>query len=921
MNWFKSDLQMQTPGDSINWLKDDPCCIDGNSSAEDVIKSVDDYLRRCHEVELEIIGITDHNFIGRIYLQKLIERNGIIAGELDRKPIVIFPGFEIEISQGIGVHFLCLFDPSTPLQVIDDIVTTLGLPSTRRVESNRVIPSNKTFDELLRIVQEDPHHNGIVIAAHPLSESGILNDRFLTEHFQQYILKDPRLLAIEIPRPLNSLSAGWRRLLKSGNDCHPDWRREHPIATVMSSDCYSLNESDKGYIGKRHSWIRMSDFTIEGLRQSMRDHHSRILLQEECPDNSKNFGHITSLKIENVAFLEDKEIHFSPNFNCIIGGRGSGKSSILEYIRLCTNFEYTDSGLENFDRIKNTIDSNSKLQLTWEGVSGQDIFEYDFYSKRSKVMRDEEVIDEDTIFKRLGIQIYSQRQITNIANKTENLIPIIDQISGEAIKTLNSEEESLMDEIRVYQQESNKLTRKLKERRIINQEIIELQKQWDSFIAVKEENNKRLEAQDARRYLEQVQTDKNQIMEEWNSHLEIVEKHHVRLDLTDKSWDNQGFFNNLDESIFEAKKGLAAKVRLALKEFSDTIIEETIDNEAYPNVLTDLERADTDFLSACEREGLKPEELEILEGVNDQKNIKQLKLNELDDEILELYESEEKLKELFNSLYEVWDKQTIVRKEKVDIILNSNAVPKLSQNNQPFISVDITSMNDINDFFLHWNSIKINRTTRLGRNWTEVGEIIFDQFKKSTEFRTPWDVLMHFGKSEVNLLDELEGYFDQLQELLNTEHEWDELMLKRVNDQIDVTLFREDGTRAGSLLDNGLSDGQKNTAILTLLFADGTSPIIIDQPEDELDSDFIYNQLVPLIRNIKNNRQIIISSHNANLPVNGDADLIYALKTDMGRGVLRQQGGLDREAVREGILDIMEGSEEAFRKRKEKYFS
>lgn len=332
MKWYKCDLQMQTPGDYLNWVKDDPCYLSGEPSQEELTDSVDQYLRRCHNVELEIIGITDHNFIGRNYLQKLIERNRIIAHEVGRDPLIIYPGFEIEIAQGNGVHMLCLFDPSTSLQVIDEIVTYLGLPTNRRVQAGRILPANVTFDEVIRVVQEDSYNNGIVIAAHPLAESGMLNDRFLSEHFQQYMLTDSRLLAIEVPSPIESLSKGWQRLLKSENDCSPDWRRPHPIATIMSSDCYSICESDKGYIGKRFSWIRMSDNTIEALRQAMRDHQSRITLQDTNPKDKIKYGRVKSLRIENVAFLEDTTIHFSPNFNCIIGGRGAGKSSILEYM-------------------------------------------------------------------------------------------------------------------------------------------------------------------------------------------------------------------------------------------------------------------------------------------------------------------------------------------------------------------------------------------------------------------------------------------------------------------------------------------------------------------------------------------------------------------------------------------------------------
>jgi len=116
-----------------------------------------------------------------------------------------------------------------------------------------------------------------------------------------------------------------------------------------------------------------------------------------------------------------------------------------------------------------------------------------------------------------------------------------------------------------------------------------------------------------------------------------------------------------------------------------------------------------------------------------------------------------------------------------------------------------------------------------------------------------------------------------------------------------------------------LSTGQKNTAILSLLLALGNGPVLIDQPEDELDSQFLFRELVPMFRKSKMRRQLIIVTHNANIPVNADAELVYALEARGGRGVCKAQGGLDMKEVTKEVLEIMEGSEEAFRRRKEKY--
>jgi hypothetical protein len=147
---------------------------------------------------------------------------------------------------------------------------------------------------------------------------------------------------------------------------------------------------------------------------------------------------------------------------------------------------------------------------------------------------------------------------------------------------------------------------------------------------------------------------------------------------------------------------------------------------------------------------------------------------------------------------------------------------------------------------------------------------------------------------------------------------WEDVRISRINDGIEVELLREDGTTAGAM-SGTLSEGQRNTVLLNLMLAKGDGPIIIDQPEDELDSNFIYKTLVQDLRATKSKRQLIIATHNANIPVNADAEQIFALEARDGRGKLRAQGGLDRKNVAGAVLDIMEGSEQAFKRRSEKY--
>jgi len=114
-----------------------------------------------------------------------------------------------------------------------------------------------------------------------------------------------------------------------------------------------------------------------------------------------------------------------------------------------------------------------------------------------------------------------------------------------------------------------------------------------------------------------------------------------------------------------------------------------------------------------------------------------------------------------------------------------------------------------------------------------------------------------------------------------------------------------------------LSRGQRCTALLPLLLARQTAPLIIDQPEDNLDNHFIYETIVESIKRLKPNRQMIFITHNANIPVLGDADLVVVLNSDGKKGFIEKSGSLDD--CRAEIIDLLEGGEEAFEQRRKRY--
>jgi ABC-type cobalamin/Fe3+-siderophores transport system ATPase subunit len=123
----------------------------------------------------------------------------------------------------------------------------------------------------------------------------------------------------------------------------------------------------------------------------------------------------------------------------------------------------------------------------------------------------------------------------------------------------------------------------------------------------------------------------------------------------------------------------------------------------------------------------------------------------------------------------------------------------------------------------------------------------------------------------------------------------------------------------------GLSTGQKATAVLLLLLLESEAPLVVDQPEDDLDNRFIADGVVPTMKDEKRKRQFVFSTHNANIPVLGDAELIIGLSTGLFDGNVQMRvnkdhmGSIDLQPVREMVEEILEGGKTAFEMRRQKY--
>ena len=117
-----------------------------------------------------------------------------------------------------------------------------------------------------------------------------------------------------------------------------------------------------------------------------------------------------------------------------------------------------------------------------------------------------------------------------------------------------------------------------------------------------------------------------------------------------------------------------------------------------------------------------------------------------------------------------------------------------------------------------------------------------------------------------------------------------------------------------------LSDGQRHTILLTVaMLAETNVPLVIDQPEDDLDNAFIFSSIVSTLRAIKERRQVILVTHNANIAVLGDSELLLPMYRENDCGKSKNRGSIDTETTKRCVMDILEGGPAAFLRRREMY--
>lgn len=932
--FFKCDLQVQTPEDAQHWDSSDPVRI-GNPRAEaDLQEKARQFLGRCHEVDLEVIAVTDHNFASRVverelFLTHIIEQNRAVARDRNRNPLIIFPGFEVDV----GFHLLCIFEPGTALPTVSDHLTTLGLAPSVRFSGGRFAPlrSNNqpvALDEVLRVVQDQ--FGGLVIAAHAFSADGIANESLNAEDFL-----NEKLLAVEVSSvPLTSRA----QHILLGNDAV--WARKRRVAYLMSSDCKKLRSArpdDANFIGYRHTWIKMSQPSIEGLRQAFLDQahaiaeqrpeESRIRFGATRPEDKLSYPRIRGIKIAGAAFLNDQEHEFSPHLNTLIGGRGAGKSSVVEYLRLSLDRSKTILGhlaTSNFDKLKRTLEAGGKVEVSIEKDKKTWRLEFTLGSG-PKVVEGEPIPDIARFFQ---TRILSQGEISELAEDRAARARIIDDLIRPQLDDLSRQAADITRQIKLLDEKILRRSELEERKRVLETERLDYKGKTERLKQLEQplkDWKVRLAEKDL---LEALRTQHRECCQTIES---------VTLPQQPQAAGSDPGSASIHPAIQKVAsdfdvltRQLAQRVNEALQQYKQSV-EALLQGAPVVQWQGDFAAAEASY------QQLKQELL--AQGTDPDAYLeyqKQLKAREdaiaatekdlADIEALTARRQSELVK-----LEQLWELATKAREEIARRL--TEAVPKTKQGT-PFVKVSVARFGDDRELSHRLKDLPKDKRRISEDDWGVFDErrrtiLPNDSFLAKVVANTPSGTsAAHTFLSWVSQLrsgQQPHGCpWTVADRRTKAILEWckpaveAELSVWCQQDRVRVELYRQDGTLAGEM-EQGLSVGQRCTAILALLLAQDDAPAIIDQPENDLDNEFVFRELVPLLRRIKETRQIIVATHNANIPVNADAELIIALEARGGRGEILAVGALDREKVRAAVEEILEGSEEAFRRRSEKY--
>lgn len=843
-------------------------------------------VKACQENDIEVVAVTDHF---RIDTARTLIKTLRDAG------ITVFPGFEAA-TEG-NIHFLVLFDPSTTIEKVKARIHRLVPTDRIDDESPR---TDKTATKLLDTCEK---WGAIPIAAHIMHDSGLLRD--LSGQNRIDVWKHSHLLACAIPCPVDGMTAdpGSRQILSNEIEAY---RRDRLPALLFANDVDAPAD-----FAKERCWtnIRMAEPTIEGLRQAFLDPTSRVSLPtDDDPEDRTEFVAMAW----DGGFLDGVKIHFNEDLNVLIGGRGTGKSTVIESLRFVLDRQPLgeDARQAHESIIKNVLRPGTKVSLLVR-IDNPSSKEYLIERTVSNppVVRDEngnvmDVAPETVVGQ---IEVYGQHEIAEVARDRSKLTNLLDRFV-DAGTDFDEQKRSLQRQLRETRQKL--LSARHKKEDIDEQldQLPTLKARLDQFenagLDDKLETKTQLVQEEG--IFDQLDgkiTDIESVVQNLDDILPLSTQAAEGVEVEDLSNTDlvekaAGAVQKLSRASEAARQRLETAIRIARRDFAWVQRQweeaETKAESEYQEVLRELQEDDID---AAEFIRLK-ERIEQLKPLRTKKETVKKLLKQAQQERRNLLQEWEDVQQKEYQAYNEACRRVTdqLRNVKVTVHFQGDRTP-----------------------VIEWLDEK------MGGRRQQLLDCLAERDHLSLQ-----DLTKRMARGADAIREEYDVTETQAQNLIDI-GEKARLKLQEVEippaTQIQLNVAADVQSKEWRDLSE-LSTGQRATAVLLLLLLESSTPLVVDQPEDDLDNRFVVEDVVPQIRGEKGRRQLVFATHNANIPVLGDAELILgfsargdAYSNTKGRGEIKpgHRGSIDQESVGQLVKEILEGGKTAFETRRAKY--
>lgn len=841
-------------------------------------------LKICQEEEIKVIGIADHGNVDGV---------NAIRELMNQHDVVVFPGFEIASSE--KVHFVCLFAENTSTDTLNRYLGYLELLDPE----NGVRPSQLSAEQLMQKVDE---LGGVAYAAHCTEDSGLLKKRL------NHVWKNPLLRAAQIPGTLDDLNGieddFYRRVLLNKMR---DYKKESPVAILNARD---VERPETLRNPTASCLIKMTRPCFASFKQAFLDPESRVRLNSDVPEKYYS-------KIERISFtggyLDGLDIEFSEHLNAVIGGRGTGKSTLLESIRYGLEIQplgksakkqHDDIIRENLGKEKGRIE----ITIRSSKMNGKRFTIARRYGE-SAIVKDEygniSTFTPKDLLPR--IEIYGQNEIYEIAQDATGQLKLLNRFLDIDNGKLDATHDEIIKALQENRRKIDAAREKLSE---IEDEVSRLPKlveQAEQFKSLGLEEKLRLVPvlEKEKRLVSRAGSDLKELHDAVSNFEDILPDTVFLSDKALEGLPHQEVFQTIKANMDTLK----SKVEPLFSQISALVVQcdESIKKEAEhldKLIQKEDENLATAFSEIPSYEGKSGREI----GTEYQKLLREIERIRPQQSLLKnrkavVDELKKKRGELLAELSEVRSqrstqlqralkrlKRKLEGNLKLDVLSEADRQPLLDFLNECNLEgvglKRLSWVTTAEDF----SPVKLSETIRGGR----------ENLKESGWGITPSvaDALVKMKESELMEMEEIE-LPDRITIELNVAHE---------------------GAEKYRPLDK-LSTGQQCTAILHMLLLENKDPLIMDQPEDNLDNAFIADRIVTELRSMKIARQFLFATHNANIPVFGDAEWIGVFQAEESHAVIpdNAQGAIDLPEIQHKASEILEGGKTAFIQRKEKY--